>query len=301
MNRRPGRHPVHRFTDNSAMPSNPLPLRIDAAPDPVDRDIEPLLDEPFASAWAAEGAAGAASSGALRGKLLERLSASRAASAAMVTSRLKRLATTVLAPGVTARTLYVAPADRSLRPGEPLRARWVELQPGSRWQGPEATCHREWLVLRGSVDIGDERLTLRDYHVMPAGASPAVLASQDGACLFLRESALEAAATDAALTVHDADAGWPEYAPGIRRRVLWQRDGQAALLYLAQPGAAVPQHSHGHDEECLMVQGELFLDDLLLQEGDYQLAPAGTGHRITETDTGVVIYAHGDLDLKFVA
>lgn len=71
------------------------------------------------------------------------------------------------------------------------------------------------------------------------------------------------------------------------------------MLYHAQAGAAVPQHSHGHDEECLMVQGELFLDDVLLQEGDYQLAPAGTGHRVTETDTGVVIYAHGDLDLKF--
>ncbi|MBL0392596.1 cupin domain-containing protein [Ramlibacter monticola] len=83
-------------------------------------------------------------------------------------------------------------------------------------------------------------------------------------------------------------------------RVLWQHGGQAAMLYYARPGASVPMHTHGHDEECLMVQGELFLDDMLLQEGDYQLAPAGTGHRITETDTGVVIYAHGDLDLKFV-
>ena len=27
------------------------------------------------------------------------------------------------------------------------------------------------------------------------------------------------------------------------------------------------------------------LDDLLLQTGDYQVAPVGTGHRITETDT----------------
>ena len=49
-----------------------------------------------------------------------------------------------------------------------------------------------------------------------------------------------------------------------------------------------------------MLQGELFLDDLLLQPGDYQLAPAGTGHRITQTDTGIVIYAHGDLDLQFL-
>ena len=49
-----------------------------------------------------------------------------------------------------------------------------------------------------------------------------------------------------------------------------------------------------------MVQGELFLDDLLLQTGDYQLAPAGTRHRVTHTDTGAVLYAHGDLELHFV-
>lgn len=283
------------------MPSKSLPLHIHPAPDPVDRDIEPLLSEPFASAWGADEALAAPAVGALRGKLLERLSASRAASAAMVTVRRKRLPATELAPGVVARLLYAAPRDRSLRPGEPLCARLIELQPGSRWQGPDAGCHREWLVLRGAVCIGDDRLQLRDYHVVPASSSCGVVASAQGAWLFLRESILEASPGDTSFTVRDADAGWPEYAPGIRRRVLWQRDGQAALLYHAQPGAAVPQHTHGHDEECLMVQGELFLDDLLLQEGDYQLAPAGTGHRITETDTGVVIYAHGDMDLKFVA
>ncbi len=72
------------------------------------------------------------------------------------------------------------------------------------------------------------------------------------------------------------------------------------MLYRTAAGAEVPRHSHGHDEECLMVQGELFLDDVLLQAGDYQLAPAGTAHRTTATDTGVIIYAHGDLDLRFV-
>lgn len=283
------------------MSSEFQPLRIDPAPDAVDRDIEPLLNEPFASAWRADEATASVASGALRGKLLERLSASRVASAAMLTSRLKRLAAAELAPGAVARMLYAAPRDRSLRPGEPLRARLVELQPGSRWQGPDAGCHREWLVLRGAARIGDDVLQLRDYLVVPAGTSCGEVSSSQGAWLFLRESTLEASPGEASFTVRDAEAGWPEYAPGIRRRVLWQRDGQAALLYYAQPGAAVPQHTHGHDEECLMVQGELFLDDLLLQEGDYQLAPAGTGHRVTETDTGVVIYAHGDLDLQFVA
>ncbi|MBS0468409.1 MAG: cupin domain-containing protein [Proteobacteria bacterium] len=292
---------MSRFTDHIAMPANPLPLPINAAPDPLDRAMEPLLSEPFASALDADEAAAMAASGPLRSRLLTRLQASRAASAAMITSRPKRLATAQLAAGVAERVLYAAAQDRPLRPGEPWRARLLELQPGSRWQGPDASCHREWLVLRGSAGIGREQLHPRDYHAAPAGAAVGALSSERGALLFLRESAIAPRPADAPFTVRDADAGWPEFAPGIRRRVLWQRDGQAALLYHAQRGAAVPQHTHGHDEECLMVQGELFLDDLLLQEGDYQLAPAGTGHHITETDTGVVIYAHGDLDLRFVA
>lgn len=278
------------------MSSQPLPWPIEPAPDPVDHELAPLLSAPLARAWAS----GEPAPPALRGRLLERLAASRAASEAMRTSRPKRLAATGLAPGVQARTLYRAPRDRALRPGEPLQARLIELEPGATWSATDAEGHREWLVLRGAARIGEVALSLRDYHVVQAGgAQGAVTASAQGAWLFLRESALAAAPGDSAFTVRDAEVGWPEYAPGIRRRVLWQRDGQAALLYHARPGAAVPPHTHGHDEECLMVQGELFLDDLLLQEGDYQLAPAGTGHRITQTDTGVVIYAHGDLDLRF--
>lgn len=290
--------------DNHTMSNDPLPLRVDAPPDPVDHELEPLLGEPFASAWATADTGRDAPSAPLKGRLLERLAASRAAARAMFTVRLKHLPPVELAPGVLARTLYQAPGDRALRPGEPVRARLIELQAGARWAGPDESHHREWLVLRGAARIGEDPLQLRDYHVAPAGAAAQPLSSDAGALLFLRESALpseRAVATGhAAFTARDVGAEWLDYAPGIRRRVLWQQDGQAAMLYHAKAGAAVPQHSHGHDEECLMVQGELFLDDVLLQEGDYQLAPAGTGHRITETDTGVVIYAHGDLDLKFI-
>jgi quercetin dioxygenase-like cupin family protein len=155
--------------------------------------------------------------------------------------------------------------------------------------------------MQGSARIGSQWLSLRDYHVCPQ-RSPALPlhAGDEGALLFLRESAVPLESGDTTHTVLDHDAGWPDFAPGIQRRVLWQRAGQAAMLYYAQPGASVPLHTHGHDEECLMVQGELFLDDVLLEAGDYQLAPAGTGHHTTATDTGVVIYAHGDLDLRFV-
>lgn len=282
------------------MVSRRTPLRIDPAPDAVDPELVPLLSEPFAAAWSAAPDAPDADPGAMRQRLLGRLAASKAASAAMITARRRHLVSVCVADGVSMRTLYAAPADRPLRPGEPLRASLVELQPGAHWSGPDPAHRREWLVLRGRVRVGGMSMALRDYRALPAGWPAETVDSESGALLFLRESAVPTQGAESACLVRDAAADWPAFGPGIRRRVLWQQDGQAALLYHAEPGASVPMHTHGHDEECLMVQGELFLDDILLQEGDYQLAPAGTGHRITQTDTGVVIYAHGDLDLKFI-
>lgn len=279
-------------------PNQPLPVI--RAPDPVERAIEPLLREPLAGALAADGPEADASGARLRNRLLQRAAASRAEAQVMLTARRSRLSAVELAPGVQARTLYAAAGDAAQRPGEPLRARLIELAPGSRWDGPAPEHHRECLVLQGSLLVGSERLLLRDYHAVPAGSPPRDWQSDEGALVFLRESDLPAQTGAATLVVRDEQAGWGDFAPGIRRRVLWQQAGQAAMLYYAQPGASVPVHAHGHDEECLMVQGELFLDDVLLRAGDYQLAPAGTGHRITQTDTGVVIYAHGDLDLQLL-
>lgn len=275
------------------------PLPILPAPEIVDPELAPLLAEPFAGAWDLPAPDTAP---ALRARLGARIAATRAAEARMVTTRRRHAVRETLAPGVTLQTLYRA-AQAPHRPGEPLRAMLIDLAPGATLPAEAlagARNHREWLVMAGRVQCDGEWLSLRDYHLRPAGHPSPTLASADGALLFLRESPLPAGPGDVPQTVRDADAGWPDYAPGIQRRVLWQRAGQAALLYYAQPGASVPGHEHGHDEECLMVQGELFLDDLLLQAGDYQLAPAGTGHQVTQTDTGVVIYAHGDAELRFV-
>jgi len=254
-------------------------------------DLSPLLSEPFARAWAAP-------TPRLPGRLGERLGGRLAqslkAEAGMVTVRRRKSEPVALGDGAQQRLLYRAAADRATRPGEPRDVSVIELDGGANLTLP-AGGPREFLVLRGSATVDGELLALRDFLLLPAGAAPRIT-SEDGAHLFVREA--DGSGAERRL-VRDHEAGWPEFAPGICRRVLWTAGGEAALLYRAYPGASVPGHGHGHDEECLMVQGELFLDDVLLQQGDYQLAPAGTGHRITETDTGVIIYAHGDLDLQF--
>lgn len=260
-------------------------------------DLSPLLTEPFAKAWAAP--ATSAAPVASRGALLGRLSSSRLREAGMTTTRLRRAPRLPLAEGVVERLLYATDPKRPLRAGEPLRARLIELAPGSRLDqlGMLAGADAEWLVVQGEVQIGGHRLGHCDYLVHRAGDALG-LSSHGGGQVFVRESPAEASTTTH--TVLDAVAGWPEFGPGIRRRVLWQRGTQAAMLYKVEAGAFVPDHVHGHDEECLMVAGELFLDDLLMQPLDYQVAPVGTHHQMTQAETDGILYGHGDLDLQFV-
>ena len=289
---------------NTQTANLPLPV---IAPAETDDELALLLSEPFIRAWQLPVANNAAVP-AVRSRLLERVTASRAAEAALTTARRTRVTRETLCASVVAQTLYCAPTDRAPRPGEPLRARLIELAAGAQLapdllaaRQQRTARHCEWLVLSGSIDADGATLRQRDYQVIPAGHDLPALTSHDGALLFLRESEPLAGPAEAPSSMLDGNAGWADFAPGIQRRVLWQRAGQAALLYFVQPGTQVPLHRHGHDEECLMLQGDLFLDDILLRPGDYQLAPAGTNHRITETDTGVVLYVHGDLELIFLA
>lgn len=285
-----------------ARPTPPDPDGITPAPDlGADDVVATLLHAAPGDAWAP--AAGAA---ALHRRLADRLAARVADSArldaGMVTVRQRQRRRTVPVPGVEQELLYLAPGD-SLRPGEPSRVVLLHLAPGQAWQVPVAAegLQRDWLVLHGEVAFDGEALAPFDYRVEPAGHVVTRLrAGSHGARLYLREAPLPTGAGERARTVREADAPWQDYAPRIRRRVLWRRGDEAALLYRTEPEASVPLHRHGHDEECLMVRGDLFIDDLLLREGDYQIAPAGSAHQRLHTDTGVILYAHGDADLDFV-
>lgn len=285
-------------------------------PDLLADEIGSTLAEPLADWYAA--ALRTSPSTALRERLLQRAASAARLAGPMATVRRRDSPVQALAPGIDCRLLYRHGAE-ALRPGEPLQASILTVAPGAGWllPGAQAGVQRDWLVLDGSIVLNGLALGCHDYHVQSAAALPVAvnLSSQGGARVYLRESLPASAAADGAapsagvtgsdsqaptrppFTSRSADAQWDDHGPGIRRRLLWAHDGEAAMLYHTLPGASVPGHLHRRDEECLMLEGELFLDDQLLLAGDYQLAPAGTGHARVSTDFGVVIYSHGDLDL----
>ncbi|MEO8249616.1 MAG: cupin domain-containing protein [Burkholderiales bacterium] len=247
-----------------------------------------------------------------RRQLAERAAASARASRAMVTERYAAAAMARANAGARLQTLYLA-AEGPRRPGEPLNVLLIELAPSGVLEvdPPAAGVLREWLLVRGGVTLADPgqwpvALAPLDFHVVPASLAPPntapaptrLDAGASGALLFLREAHDLPDPAEPSRTVRDADTAWKPFAPKVERRVLWRRGPLAAMLYRAAPGAAVPHHGHGHDEECLVLRGETFQDDTLLREGDYQLAPAGSAHLSGSTDSGAIFYIHGDLNLE---
>lgn len=235
--------------------------------------------------------------GALRGRLLARVADSAARHRGMLTVRARHGVPSDIAPGVRGRWLYRAADAMARRPGEPVALAWVDLAPGARSAtGLDlAGCGSEWLVVRGGCTVDGLPLGTLDHHRRAATAVEPLVASEQGATIYLRNNGHD---TTTAGTARERDAVWDDYAPGIRRRVLWTADGAVAYIARAVAGAAVPTHGHHRDEESLMLDGDLFLGDILIREGDFQLAPAGLVHDTVQAGSDCMVYIRGDAELQ---
>lgn len=235
----------------------------------------------------------------VRKRLLGRVADSAERHQGLVTARTRHLPVQSLADGVTVRWLYQSDATRARRAGEPQRLALIELQAGTRLTAGLglANHHSEWLITRGSVTLDGMALDTLDHHGHAASPREPVLASAGGATIYLRDNGDE---PSPAGTSRERQAQWENFAPGIRRRMLWQAGNACAYLARAQLGAAVPAHGHRNDEECFMLEGELFTGDILVREGELQLAPAGVKHGLVQAATACVVYIRGDAELDIL-
>lgn len=256
------------------------------------------LDEAVSLLSQALAEAPAPTPGAVRGRLLARVADSAARNLGLVTVRRRHGLAQEIAPGVRVRWLYRAVDESARRPGEPVALALVELDPGARLDAGLTLAGRtsEWLVVRCSCTIDGIPLAALDHHGRAATAGEPLVTSEQGATIYLRNGGTE---PTHAGTARERDAVWEDYAPGIRRRVLWQADGAVAYIAKAITGAAVPSHGHHRDEESLMLDGDLFLGDVLIREGDFQLAPAGLVHDTVQAGSDCMVYIRGDADLAF--
>ncbi len=100
-----------------------------------------------------------------------------------------------------------------------------------------------------------------------------------------------------------ADGPWQDTAvSGVRLRILAvdrARNHFTALVRMA-PGSSYPRHVHTGPEECLVLEGDLYVGDEIMHAGDYQHAPVGSAHALQRTEKGCLLYISSSLDDEFI-
>lgn len=233
---------------------------------------------------------------ALRAEFLTRTARSVAAGQGLRTVRGRDGTWRDARPGVRFKPLWAGPHGRSVL---------IELMAGASLPSHRHRWVEEGIVLSGELSMGDLRLSPGDYHVSPAGSRHQPIVSRTGALAYLRGTSLgdmwssmrellggllpyQGAASQ---SIFAADASrWVDVVPGVMRADLWNDRSTVSRFYRLEPGAELPAHDHSGDEECMMIDGEVFLGDILLCRGDYHIASAGSRHGMVSSDVGALLF-----------
>lgn len=95
------------------------------------------------------------------------------------------------------------------------------------------------------------------------------------------------------LTIRDGEAGWTILSPGVSMKLLNEDTATRTYLLRLAAGIRLPGHEHTLDEECMVLEGEVWLGDLQAQAGDYHLARRGLPHGEVYTETGCLLFLRG--------
>lgn len=92
------------------------------------------------------------------------------------------------------------------------------------------------------------------------------------------------------VTVRSEEGEWAEVVPKLFRRRLLKNGTIDAALYRLSLGSSFPAHDHASEEECFCLEGEFELDGLVVETGDFHLAPKGTAHGTLHSPEGCSLY-----------
>ncbi|UOG92759.1 MAG: cupin domain-containing protein [Candidatus Thiothrix sulfatifontis] len=149
-------------------------------------------------------------------------------------------------------------------------------------------------VMTDALDA-DVAALLAEHHA--SATVPAALKLRMRTAVLEKVAAESACLTPGFQTIRAADGEWIHAVPGAAIKILHQSAHSPVVTYLArlEPGFEMPGHPHPYDEECIMLEGEMWLGDLHLKAGDYHFAAKGVLHGKLRTETGALVFQKGVL------
>lgn len=112
--------------------------------------------------------------------------------------------------------------------------------------------------------------------------------------LALREALFrrleQPAGLDEFVTIHRDQGEWRRIAPRVLQKRLLEGPGIQAFLLRMEPSSSLPPHDHPTAEECVVLEGEVWLGDVHCEAGDFHRAPRGKPHGALRTNAGCLLY-----------
>jgi anti-sigma factor ChrR (cupin superfamily) len=108
---------------------------------------------------------------------------------------------------------------------------------------------------------------------------------------------IQTQAPEGTFTIRAAEMRWVNAGPGVEVKVLRkdaQRNDQTVLIRM-QPGSVVVGHAHTQEEECLILEGEIFIGDYRLLAGDMHVARPGVVHAPIRAPRGALLMIRSEM------
>ena len=102
-----------------------------------------------------------------------------------------------------------------------------------------------------------------------------------------------AGAVSPLVTIRADEGEWHPVLPKVSMKVLLREGDSLTYLLRLEPGAKIPPHDHPQTEECLVLEGEARIGDLIVHAGDYHAAIAGRPHALLASERGALLFLRG--------
>ncbi len=231
----------------------------------------------------------------IRTRLFQRVHASITAESSRITVRSEQGDWRKILPGIRAKTL-----------DEHARAFILDIAPGASLPMHRHHENEECVVLRGSASLGELKVNAGDYHLARSDSRHGRISSETGALLYLRgipighivEVSIDLLTAflpgdgRELITIRADEGQWSDLAPGVSGKPLFDdRKIRSSIVRIAAGTSwTLQQQLLAADEECLLLEGDVFIGDTLLRTGDWQFAPAGSESRSISTEKGALFF-----------
>jgi len=98
-------------------------------------------------------------------------------------------------------------------------------------------------------------------------------------------------------TVRNETVDWLPAWPNVWVKLLRQdaRTNLQVVLLRIKAGGVVPAHVHTKEEECLVLDGEIFIGSHRMREGDFHVAAPGAAHGDITTRIGATVLVRSEI------